>query len=97
MYHIVKDVASLITTSPENAFLTGQTFQTVRLNTAKLGQLTCLNLGNEIFVIVVRNCMKIPKYTLISKISVSNGGLRKIIEIYNDISLNITILNFETF
>ena len=40
IYHIVKDVASLITTSSENdVFLAGHTFETRRLNTAELGQL----------------------------------------------------------
>ena len=97
MYHIVKDVASLITTSSEmTVFLSGHTFQTGRLNTAKLGQLTICRKKlsdsidpfkektnpdrtllldpqragfmvnpNGIFVMVVRNCMNIPKYTLI--------------------------------
>ena len=42
----------------------------------------------------VRNCLNIPKYTLIGYISLSKGGgERKIILIYNDISLNNTILN----
>ena len=46
---------------------------------------------------VVINCMNIPKYTLIGYISHSNGGWRKILSIYDDISLYNTILNFETF
>ena len=46
IYHIVKDVASLITTSSENDFfLAGHTFETRRLNTAKLGLLTCIVLN----------------------------------------------------
>ena len=45
MYHIVKDVASLITMSSENQSLTALSLrvshlQTGRLNTSKLGQLT---------------------------------------------------------
>ena len=47
MYHIVKDVASLITTLLENHSLTALSqlvshFQTRRFNTYKLGQLTSL-------------------------------------------------------
>ena len=46
MYHIVKDVASLITMSLENSLtalsLRVLYLQTRRVNTSELGQLTCL-------------------------------------------------------
>ena len=42
---------------------------------------------------IVINCMNIPKYTLIGYISLSNGGWRKIIYIYDYMSLYYTILN----
>ena len=41
--------------------------------------------------------MNIPKYTLNGYISLSNGGWRNIIYIYDNISLTNIILNFETF
>ena len=49
MYHIIKDVASLITMSSENHRLTAIShrvshFQTQRVNTFKLGQLRVLHL-----------------------------------------------------
>ena len=60
MYHIVKDVASLITMSLENHCLTvlsqrASHFQTRRLNTFKLSQLTCFTS--------LRDILKIAKYT----------------------------------
>ena len=53
MYHIVKDVASLITMSSENHRLTAPSqrvshFQTQRFNTPKLGQLTCFTSLRDI-------------------------------------------------
>ena len=52
MYHIVKDVAGLITMSSENHFLTALSqqashFQRRRLNTSKFGQLTCFTGHRE--------------------------------------------------
>ena len=41
-----------------------------------------------------QNCMTILKYTLTGYISLSNGGWGKIIQIYDDVNLNNTILNF---
>ena len=52
---------------------------------------------NRINVMVVRNCMNMPKYTLIGYIYLSNGEWRKIVWINNDISLTNTIVNFGIF
>ena len=50
--------------------------QTLRLDPQRAGFIVN---PNRICVMVVRNCMNIPKYTLIGWISLSNGGWRKII------------------
>ena len=60
MYHIVKDVASLITMSSgkrrfNSGFPTGLTFQNTKFNTPKLGQLACFTSSRDI--------MNIAKYT----------------------------------
>ena len=68
--------------------------RTLHLDPQRLGQ---SHYNKEMVVINSVNCMNIPKYTLIGYISLSNGGWRKIIEIYDNISLYNTILNFETF
>ena len=139
MYHIVKDVATLITTSSENGrFPNGPHISKQNAQQGKLGHSTCfkslrdivnvakiyriyswmfvagvvrkrkglssvltlakkktnqhrplhldpqragfmVNL-NGIIVMVVRNCMNIPKYTLIGyMLSLSNGGWGKIV------------------
>ena len=53
MYHIVKDVASLITMPSKKQHLTALTqrlshFQTRRVNTSKLGRLTCFTSVRDI-------------------------------------------------
>ena len=57
-------------------------------------------VGSQINIITFKNTllynyMNIPKYTLTRYIFFSNGGWRKMIWIYDDISLYNTILNFE--
>ena len=74
MYRIIKDVASIITTSSQKdrSFLkTKNQHRTLHLDP----QQTSLMVNrNRISGIVVPNCMNIPKYTLIGYISLSNGG-----------------------
>ena len=64
MYHILKDVASLITMSSENHSLTALSqqvshFQTRRFNTSKLDQLTCFTSLRDIV-----NIAKIDRYSI---------------------------------
>ena len=89
-----------VVTQQEGIFLSVDPFkeknehQTPLLNPQRASFMVKPNLIN---VMVVRNCMNISKYTLTGYISLLNGGWWKKIWIYDDISLNNTILNLETF